>query len=186
MEVKTVLRIWLGEVPEYTSVFVCLTLVICLIDSVSNPFMTASAATGRVKLYQSVVGAILVSILPIAYIVLKLGATPSSVFIVHLCIGILAFIARLLIVRDLINLSIRDYMFNVISPCTKVLITSILMACLVGKISSSTIFISLLKMSVLVLIVATLSFLLGLSKRERNYIVLRMKDLTNAAVRIIK
>ena len=77
-------------------------------------------------------------------------------------------------------------MFNVISPCTKVLITSILMACLVGKISSSTIFISLLKMSVLVLIVATLSFLFGLSKKERNYIVLRMKDLTNAAVRIIK
>ena len=184
MEVNTVLRIWLGEVPKYTSIFVCLTLVICLIDSVSNPFMTATAATGRVKVYQSVVGGILISIVPIAYVALRLGAAPSSVFIVHLCVGIVAFIARLLIVKDLINLSIRDYIFKVIFPCTKVLFTSILMCFFVDNISSTTIFMSLVKMSIVVLIVITLSFLLGLSKDERNYIVMKIKDITKATIHI--
>ena len=62
VEIDTVLGIWLKEVPVYTNIFVCLMLVICMIDSVSNPFMTSAAATGKVKIYQSMIGGILISI----------------------------------------------------------------------------------------------------------------------------
>ena len=176
VEVDTVLGIWLGNVPQYTDIFVRLTLVTCLIDSVSNPFMTASAATGKVKLYQSVVGGILLLIVPIAYVVLKLGGAPTSVFIVHLCIGMLAFVVRLLIVRGLIDLSIRDYVQNVIYPCTKVLIISILLVLLINYIPSITVFVSLAKMLAILIVVLLASFAFGLSKGERNYVIDKIKN----------
>lgn len=103
LEIDFVLGIWLKQVPEYTNVFVCFMLCISMIDAISNPFMTASAATGKVKVYQSVVGGILLMIVPIAYITLRLGAEPYAVFIVHFAIAIVAFIARLFIVGRLIE-----------------------------------------------------------------------------------
>lgn len=171
VEVNTVLKIWLGNVPQYTNVFVRLILVICLIDSVSNPFMTASAATGKVKLYQTVVGGTLILILPISYIVLKCGGSPSSVFIVHLCVGIVAFVIRLLIVRGLVYLSIKDYIYKVIYPCTKVLISSILIVLLINRLPSITLLISIVKMFAIFIVVLLTSFLFGLSTGERNYLI---------------
>ena len=175
IEVDSILGVWLKEVPEYTNIFVCLTLTICLIDSVSNPFMTASAATGKVKVYQSVVGGILISIVPIAYIVLRLGAEPYAVFIVHLIVASIAFIARLIIVKRLINLSMRQYCINVIVPCVGVLIPSIAFAALINRIDSNTFMIALIKIALIIIIVAVSSFVFGLSRSERSFIIERVK-----------
>lgn len=171
MEVNTVLSLWLKVVPKYTNIFVCLTLVICMLDSVSNPFMTASAATGRVKVYQSVVGSILLLIVPMAYIVLYFGAAPYMVFIVHLLIGIIAFIVRLIIVKQLINLSIRLYFTKVIIPCSLVLVPSLVFAFLFKSIMPEGVLYSCLNAIFLIITVITFSFLIGLNKDERVFVL---------------
>lgn len=175
IEIDTVLRIWLKEVPAYTNIFVCLMLVICTIDSVSNPLMTAAAATGKVKIYQSVVGGILISIVPIAYIVLKLGGSPYSVFFVHIIVGLIAYIARLLIVKSLIKLSIREYVANMIIPCMFVLLPSTLFAVLVKQLMPEGILFTFINIAIIVIVTAIISFLLGLSKHERNFILNKVK-----------
>lgn len=71
----------------------------------------------KVKLYQGVVGGILLCILPISYVVLKFGGNPASVFIVHLCVCIIAFIARLYIIRSMIGLVLSDYVKKVVLLC---------------------------------------------------------------------
>ena len=117
METEALLEIWLGAVPEYSSIFLRLILCVTIIDSVANPLMVSAQATGKIKVYQSAIGGILLMILPTAYIVLKLGGDPQSVFIVHLSICVLAFIVRLFIIRPLINLSISRYFKDVLLRC---------------------------------------------------------------------
>lgn len=170
IEIDTVLSIWLEEVPEFTNIFVCLMLVICMIDSVSNPFMTASAATGKVRVYQSVVGGILIAIVPIAYVVLKLGGNPYSVFFVHIVVGVIAFIARLLIVRRLVCLSVRKYIKNVLLPCTLVLLPSGVFAVILKLFMPDGILYAFINIVVIVFVTSILSFLLGLSKQEQTFI----------------
>lgn len=51
-----VLTIWLKTVPDYTVTFLRIMLCTTIVDSVANPLMVAASATGRVRLYQSVVG----------------------------------------------------------------------------------------------------------------------------------
>ena len=58
-----------------------------MIDGISNPFMRAVDATGNIKKYQIIVGGLLLMIVPISYVVLKLGGAPYSVFIVHIVIS---------------------------------------------------------------------------------------------------
>lgn len=112
-----VLTIWLKEVPEYSSVFLRLMIVTTFIDSVANPLMVAASSTGKVKLYQSVIGFILLLILPISYVVLKLGGNPQSVFIVHVAVCIVAFVVRLFIVRSMIGLRIGYYAKEALLKC---------------------------------------------------------------------
>ena len=175
VEIDTVLGIWLKEVPVYTNIFVCLMLVICMIDSVSNPFMTAAAATGKVKIYQSMIGGILISIVPIAYIVLKLGGNPYSVFYVHIVVGLIAYTARLLIVRGLIKLSIREYIANVIIPCVLVLLPSALFAVFVKHLMPEGLLFTFMNIAIIITVTAIISFLLGLNKHERTFILNKVK-----------
>ena len=90
LETKFLLTIWLKEVPENTIIFTQFILCISLLFTTANPYTTANQATGNVKTYQLMVGGILLTILPISYIVLNLGAPAYSVFIVHLCAEIIA------------------------------------------------------------------------------------------------
>lgn len=176
MEIDTVLKIWLNEVPEYTNIFVCLMLVICMIDSVSNPFMTSAAATGRVKVYQAVVGGILISIVPIAYFVLKLGGNPYSVFLVHIVVALIAFGVRLYIIKGLINLSVRNYLSEVILPCLLVLVPSAISSILLKKYMPDGIIYSLIKIVIIAIVTVAFSVFLGMTKGERNFIVSKVNN----------
>lgn len=170
IETQTLLTLWLKIVPDYTITFLRILLGIVILDSMARPLMTAAAATGNVKKYQSVIGGILLSIVPIAYIVLKLGGTPASVYIVHLCICIIAFIARLLIVRPLINISIRDYFISVITPCLFVSISSFVVSYLIHQTLPEGLSYTFIMCIACVIIVAAFSYGLGLTNIERAFV----------------
>lgn len=175
LAIDQILSLWLKDVPPYTNVFVCLMLCISMVDAISNPFMTASAATGRVRLYQSIVGGVLLVIVPISYLILKMGGEPYSVFVVHLCIGVIAFIVRLLIVKKLIGFSIKDYICNALLPCFYVGVPSIVISLGVRMYildwNGSTFIISIL--SFLIVCVCVFSF--GFTKKERSFIISKIK-----------
>lgn len=114
IETKALLTLWLKIVPDHTVVFLRIMLCTTWVYAVSNPLITAASATGKIKLYQSVVGGLLLLILPISYLCLRLGLPAYSVFIVHLVIEITAQFARLLMLKRMIKLSLREYFSKVV------------------------------------------------------------------------
>lgn len=74
LETNYILTLWLGAVPENTVIFARIIIAISLIYTTANPCIIANQATGKVKVYQAVVGGLLLLILPISYFVLRLGA----------------------------------------------------------------------------------------------------------------
>jgi hypothetical protein len=136
----------------------------------ARPLMTAAAATGDVKKYQSIIGGILLAIVPIAYVVLKLGGNPTSVYIVHLAICIIAFLARLIIVKPMINLSIRKFFSAVILPCLLVSLLSLGFSFMVQIMLPEGIWYTMIVCAVSMLIVAIFAYSIGLSKGERAFV----------------
>ena len=76
-----VLKIWLVEVPEYTSVFVVLTLMDSLIAALNNPLLYGVLAAGQIKVYEIVMSSMCMLTLIINYKMLSLGFTPVYVYI---------------------------------------------------------------------------------------------------------
>lgn len=170
METEVILTAWLKIVPDFTVIFLRLLLAIVTIDAVARPLMIAAAATGDVKLYQSLIGGILLSIVPIAYIVLKLGGSPESVYVVHLVICIIAFLTRLWIVRPMIKLSVRQYFSNVVLPCFGVMAVSVILSLFLKNTLPIGLFSSIIVCISSALFVLLLSYIIGLTNNERVFI----------------
>lgn len=122
LECDFIMRIWLGNPPPYTVEFVNLSLLSLLISLVSRPLIMAIGATGEIKWYQTIVGAILMLVLPCSYIVLRAGCNPVSVFVVSVCVELLATIARLCFSKRMLNLSLNDFYSEVLFRGTSALV----------------------------------------------------------------
>src|SRR5690606_20021982 len=105
-----ILNLWLKSPPEYTVVFVQLSLIGILIDCISGPLMVAVQATGKIRSYQILVGSLIILTLPIAAFWLYLGGKPDVVFYSIILINVLSFLSRLFFLKVLLNLEITKFL----------------------------------------------------------------------------
>ena len=170
-ETYFILDLWLKVVPDYAVVFLRLMIITMVIDSTAGPLMVGAAATGNVRVYQSAVGGVLLLILPISYIVLRLGAAAWSVFLVHLCVCCIAYIVRLLIVRKLIDINLREFIDQVCKPNLIVAVCGIILPLLIKVVLPAEMWISLFIILVCVISSGFSSFYFGLNSHERKVVV---------------
>lgn len=124
IETKYILTLWLKTVPENTIIFTRLILILTLLYPFSNPLIIANQATGKVKKYEIFSGIILLSLLPLSYIALKLGAPAYFVYIINIVLEFATFISRLMLIRKDINLSLTYFVNSAVIPAIKITIVS--------------------------------------------------------------
>ena len=171
LETEYILTLWLKTVPEDTVIFTRIMIGISLIYTIANPCVVANQATGKVKVYQAVVGGILLMILPLSYVALKLGAPAYSVFIVHFCVESIAQFARMYMLRNLINLPLIAYLRNIYLPIITVAGISCILPIYIHTHMSDG-FVTLLTVCIVsVASVAVTTLIIGLKKEERAFIL---------------
>lgn len=111
-----VLKLWLGEVPEYTTVFCILVIIDSMVASMSQSLMHGVMATTNIKKYQIIVASITMLNLPLSIIVLKIYPNPYLTVYVMMALTIISFIARLLLAHSIIGLSVTTYLKKAILP----------------------------------------------------------------------
>lgn len=169
METNFILTLWLKTVPDDAVIFTQIMICISLIYTTANPCIIANQATGKVKIYQMVVGGILLLILPISYIVLKLGAPAYSVFIVHFCIESVAQFSRMYMLRKLIHLPLWQYMKNIYIPIVSTVAIAIILP-LVVRMQVAEGWLRFLAVGfTCVLSVGASSYFIGFTKQERVF-----------------
>ena len=162
------MSLWLEEVPDHTVLFVKLTLINVMIESISNPLIIANNATGKIRNYQLCVGGIQLLNIPVSYCLLFLGLMPETVIIVSIGLDIISLFVRIILLRRQIKLPIGDFITNVIMRIT---IVSIIVLCLLLPFFLNPVqsFVPFLFNCLWCLIVTTSTvFLVGCNKQERK------------------
>ena len=169
IEAMTILKLWLGEVPEYTIVFVRLTLISALINSINGTLITGLHASGKMKKYQIVVGFIEASVFLLTYFVYRMGARPEMAYIINIVIYLILSFVRLYLIKDLIGMSGCDYVKKVFVKITIVTAVSVILPLIIYlDMESSLLRLIIVWFMGIVSILASV-YLLGLSKVERAY-----------------
>ena len=176
-ETETVLRIWLKDVPEYAVNFVRLILVFSLVEILSQTIIRAVLATGDIKKYQIIVGSVALSTIPIAYVLLKLGANPESTMFVAIVIAAITLIVRLFIIKPMIGLSFWDFTKSVLFPVSLVTAVSAIAPLIAVHSIPDGIIAFLAVCTICVLSAGLSSFFLGCTAKEREKVYSKFKSL---------
>lgn len=130
-EMPAILKLWLKNVPDYAVVFCSLILIGTLVNQLTVGLPSAVQATGKIKIYQAVVGSIWLLNVPLAYILLKIGLSAYSVLISLVGIELIACLFRLFFAKKITNLSIREYFNRVFLKEFIPVLASILVCCII-------------------------------------------------------
>lgn len=113
-ETEFIVNLWLGQSPKYSVLFIRLLMVNILIDAVSKTMISGVNANGDIREYQIIVGGLLILNLPLSYLALKLAAQVEVVIEISIIISIVALLARMIMGRKLIGISIKHFIKDVI------------------------------------------------------------------------
>lgn len=171
LEAHEALSIWLVTVPDHAVMFVRLTLISSLTVVVANTMVTAQLATGDIKRYQITMSSIAIWILPLTYILFKNGLPPETSYLVYFLIYFLLIFVRLYLLRNIISLSFRKYIKEVLLRMGLVSGCSCIIPCLV-HFNMQESFLRLFTVCVVSMASSLLfMYLLGLEKGERSFVV---------------
>ncbi len=123
-EMNYVLKLWLLEPPEYTALLCQLFLGTFLIDRLSAGYMLAVNAHGKIAAYQATLGTCLILTLPISWLLLEAGYSPTSIGLAFIITISASSFGRVLWVKHLFGMSITYWFSSVFFPCSLVAVSS--------------------------------------------------------------
>ncbi|MBS5530673.1 lipopolysaccharide biosynthesis protein [bacterium] len=113
---RYVIQLWLGQVPEYAVIFIQLSLLRLLLNSLACSMYTAIQATGKIIAYQIWVSSILFLTLPLIYLAFRRGYPPQAMLVIMLALDLLALVVRVVILKIQIHFPLRLFFSELLLP----------------------------------------------------------------------
>ena len=125
IELQEVLRLWLKNPPPYTTGLCWCMLLILLADKSTLGHMIAVNASGKIALYQVILGGVLILSLPLAWIGVSLGYGVYAVVGALVLTMVACSLGRVLMARSRVGLSARHWFVQVILPIVCISLVSV-------------------------------------------------------------
>lgn len=117
LEIHFVLNVWLkGNVPDHTTGLLFIIILTWLVNNLNFAVSGVIHASGKMMLYQVTTSCISLMSLPISYLVLRQGGEPEYALIVVFVCTVISQSVSLVIMKRVINYSIRAYLCRIILP----------------------------------------------------------------------
>lgn len=178
IETPMVIKLWLNKDIDYVVVFTRLIILISAIDAMGTPLMTLIHATGKIRLYQIVIGTATIMILPLSYFFLKyFNCDATSVFYVSLAVTIFCMFARLWLVNRQVTIPVFKYIKDVFLHCSFVTVVSAILPYVLHLTYHPSINTFILVCLMCFISSSICIILLGMNKNERNFLFQKAKSI---------
>lgn len=166
-----ILKLWLKILPDYVVIFVQLILIDSLIELMTRTFYTAISATGKIKMYQIVIGCFKLLNLPLCILALKyINPLPQFIYLISILFTLSIIPLKFYFLGKQLEFSKISYLKNVILPCLVVGFISLTLPVYFFKPSTSGVFDILRSSSISFLYGIVIIYLLGLNQKEKGYL----------------
>lgn len=122
VETEFVLKLWLGQVPEYTVEYIRIVLINLIFLELTTPLWIVANATGKIVRQQFNGRIITLLALPISYTTLLILKDPLIPILIEVSCNIAYWLYCLNDTHRQINLDIRKYFIKSILPCVYIVI----------------------------------------------------------------
>ena len=183
LETEFILKLWLKNVHEYTSIFIKLLLINSLTLNFFSTFWTVISASGKLGIMYCLCYISYFIILLFSYISCKIGYPPQYIFILHFFVGFVIFSPIiLLLAKKHYNFPVKYFFIKAISPIFIVSFLSIIPFLLIKNVIISSFKISILIIVTNIIWTCLIITIFGINKNER----LNIKFYINSKINILK
>lgn len=116
LELKEVLRLWLGNPPPFVTGLCLCMMVILLIDKATMGFAVAINAVGKIAAFQCSMGIALMMTLPVAWIMLAFGGGVYCIGYALVLLMVVCGIGRVIFASKIVYISIGHWIRKVALP----------------------------------------------------------------------
>lgn len=124
LEISYLLNLWLVEVPDYSVLFTRIILLEAVFNTLAGPMVTSLLATGNIKIYQIVVGSVMLLNVPVSFVLLYCDFPIETPFFVSIAVILLSLGIRLLFCKYQLSFNISSYINDVLKPVVLVFVLS--------------------------------------------------------------
>lgn len=165
-----ILKLWLNNVPEYTSIFCIFILIYALLETLSAPMWMTVQATGTIRTYQLVISSVIGLNILISYMFLKLGFSPEIVLQVKCCLDVVYLGIRLWFMHSMVNYSVKTFVKEVGIPVCMVSILSVAFMYLLFSVIDNEWYRLLVGCFLFLLVYISICYGIALTSREKQMI----------------
>lgn len=176
LSIDSLLELWLDEVPDYSAIFATLMIIHGLISCLESGFDATIDSTGKIKKTKILFNIIMLSTLPILYCLYYFGFPPYTLTVVTIISEIVFLLVQLGILKNLVNLSVKNYIIKTIQPIFIVVLITLPQVFLKNFFDQSLF--SVLVFSIIsVLLTLITIYIFGLKNHERRMLSLKLSSL---------
>ena len=107
LETNFLLHLWLGKVPEHTTLFCQLMIWNALIECLNGAIPAAVHATGKLKYFQIIQTPVSLSSLLMAWILFKFGYPPYSILVVSILTALVNVVVCIVLLKSVIHFDVK-------------------------------------------------------------------------------
>lgn len=171
VESDYVLKLWLGNVPEYSSIFLKLILLGSYTTILGNTGYTAIMATGNIRNYQVSVTVIGCMVFPITWLFYYFGFSVTSTYYIYIVIYFILNFVRIYYMKVLMNFPPMLFINKVMIPVIFVSLPVYLIPYILLDLFESS-FIRLAFICIVCTLTSIISiYIIGLSKKEKSFVI---------------
>lgn len=175
LELPEVMRIWLGNPPRYATEFCWFMMAVAIIERATVGHVMAINATVRIAAYQMVVGGLLITTLPLAWLFIALGFGPLSIGWAMVAISVLCAMGRVFFARSLVGLSPGYWTYKIIIPVLLVCVVTSFLGFSSRLLMTSGICRIMVTTAIVEITLLPIIWRLLLDEEERDFVLARIK-----------
>ena len=169
LELKYILHIWLGNnIPDHTYNFIIIIVLTSFLNNLNSAISGVVHSSGKMKVYQIVGSVFNLIALPADYIALKLGAEPEVALYITFISMILVQISALIVLKTIVNYSIKTYVRQVILPFMLTVALTILIPIVLHKLIDDGLLRFIIVFCFSILEIGLVFYMVGLNRNERE------------------
>lgn len=176
-EADTLLKIWLGQVPEWSVLFLRFAMFESLVVSFGQNLLRLIQADGHVRKYTIHVAIVVGLIFPLSWLLYYLGAPVWITCVVFIVDFLLVYPIRFYHIKKLMPFSIRVFVKEVFSPCIIVSIVAFILPIAIHSYIENSYLRFFINVPVSILWTVLCCFIFGLTKHEKSFFIEKVKIL---------
>lgn len=181
INIDYILSLWLGtNVPSYTSDFLFYSLWASIIASMATPIVSAIQATGNIRTFQIIIFIIMISEMPLSYLILSSGYEPYCIMFATLFVTFIGLIARFILLKQQVRkYSISYFIVNILIKNLSLIIISYEISLIIKNNLPKNFLYFIITTLITAFITISIIYIFGITKKERALVNDKLSIIVN-------